>query len=86
MLAHQWPLADVSPFDFSPTQRELLKVLVDANGKMVSTAELKARVWGREKRTDGLVKIMIHHIRKRLGTEKGKAVVTAWGGGYRWLP
>ena len=71
---------------FTPKEFELLKALVESNGRVLSRDLLLQKVWGYEQAIEiqsRTVDLHISQLRQKLGTE-GKRVLTVTGAGYRF--
>jgi DNA-binding response OmpR family regulator len=80
--AHQAALAG-KPLDLSPTEFELLHLLLRNPGRAFSRAYLLDAVWGQDYVTgDRSVDNAILRLRKKLG-DMGDEIETVWGVGYR---
>ncbi|HHW45413.1 MAG TPA: response regulator transcription factor [Clostridiales bacterium] len=70
----------------TPTEFEILYLLVSGNGKVFSSEEIFEKVW-KEKYYDATNTVMVHirHIREKLGdTSKNPVFIkTVWGVGYK---
>lgn len=76
----------------TPIEFEILSVLMQKEGSMVSAAELLKEVWGynSDDGTDTVDTIRVHitHLRakiNKISSEKNKYIKTIYGGGYRLL-
>jgi len=70
----------------TPKEFELLKALVEANGRVLSRDTLLERVWGYDQAVEiqsRTVDLHVSQLRQKLGPE-GKRVLTATGAGYRF--
>ncbi len=75
----------------TPIEFEILSVLMQKEGSMVSSSELLKEVWGYN--SDGAdtvdtIRVHITHLRakiNKISTEKNKYIKTIYGGGYRLL-
>lgn len=70
----------------TPKEFQLLRILVESNGRVLSREALLERVWGYERSMDiqsRTVDIHVSQLRQKLGPE-GKRVLTATGAGYRF--
>lgn len=73
---------DGLPIHLTPKEFAVLELLLLANGGYVSTEELLDDVWGDSyERTRGVVKIVVHTLRRKLG--EPTIVHSAVGHGYR---
>ena len=73
--------------DLTPTEFDLLAMLVRSKGRPFMAEELLREVWGPEYETDDLVKWHIAHLRGKIeeDREHPKLVVTRRGFGYVYL-
>ena len=62
-------------------EKELLKVLVDNAGEIVSKEEQLMKVWDRREVSTRVVDVHIKHLRDKIGQDKIK---TIWGVGYKF--
>lgn len=72
--------------ELTPKEFNLLKVLADANGRVLSRETLLERVWGYDHAAEiqsRTVDLHISQLRQKLGTE-GKRILTVTGAGYRF--
>ena len=78
-----WPLPDVDPYLFTPTEREFLRHMVVASPEPV---------WFRVKGKDIKQKhmhVLACLVRRKLAQQapgKERCIVTTYRSGYRWLP
>lgn len=68
----------------SPQQRTALAILLLARGRMVSTDELAAALWGLDvpRAARGTIRTYVHRLRRALEEEDGEPVVHSTTGGY----
>lgn len=75
------------PLALTPKEFELLRLLMEAAGKPVSTAELFRQAWGETPDASSGNTVMVHvrHLRKKLAAIDATAtfIETVWGVGYR---
>ena len=75
----------------TPIEFEILNVLMQKEGSMVSSAELLKEVWGYSNEgidTVDTIRVHITHLRakiNKISSEKNKYIKTIYGGGYRLL-
>lgn len=73
------------PVKLTRKEFDLLKTLVDANGRVLSRDQLLEQVWGYDRSMEiqsRTVDIHISQLRQKLGAE-GKRILTVTGSGYR---
>ncbi|MGO1056135.1 BTAD domain-containing putative transcriptional regulator [Crossiella sp. CA198] len=68
----------------SPQQRTALAILLLARGRMVSTDEMAAALWGLDvpRAARGTIRTYVHRLRRALEEEQGEQVVHSTTGGY----
>lgn len=72
----------------TPTEFNLLALLVKNAGKVVPYQEMLAKVWGPEYvDAPNYLKVHIQHLRKKLGddTQNPRLIVTEWKAGYKFV-
>lgn len=73
----------------TPIEFDILNVLMQKEGSMVSSKELLKEVWGYEQDDDiDTIRVHITHLRKKIdkiSDTKNKYIKTIYGGGYRLL-
>jgi len=73
----------------TPIEFDILNVLVQNEGTMVSSKTLLKEVWGYENEDDiDTIRVHITHLRSKINkisSEKNKYIQTIYGGGYRLL-
>ena len=73
----------------TPIEFEILNILMQHQGAMVSTKTLLKEVWGYEENDDiDTIRVHITHLRSKINkisSEKNKYIKTIYGGGYRLL-
>lgn len=73
----------------TPIEFDILNVLMQKEGEMVSSRELLKEVWGYEQDDDiDTIRVHITHLRKKIdkiSDTKNKYITTIYGGGYRLL-
>ena len=70
------------PVSLTWREREVLRILIEAGGRVVAKPELLRRVWGPKERDAHLVEVTIGRLRHRLGAASD-AVETIYRRGYR---
>lgn len=73
--------------DLTPTEYQLLSILVQNAGHPIRADQLLRRVWGPEYNTEDLVKWHIRHLRRKIeqDAERPRLVVTRRGFGYVYV-
>ena len=75
------------PLSLTPTEFEILRILLEADGAVVSAQELYQGVWGEAyyARGSGSITVHIRHLREKLGDsfESPTYITTVWGCGYK---
>ncbi len=73
----------------TPIEFDILNVLMQKEGSMVSSKELLKEVWGYEEGEDiDTIRVHITHLRakiNKISSQKNKYIQTIYGGGYRLL-
>jgi DNA-binding response OmpR family regulator len=72
--------------ELTPKEFDLLKTLVEANGRVLSREALLEQVWGYERAVEiqsRTVDLHVSQLRQKLGIE-GKRLLTVTGAGYRF--
>lgn len=75
--------------DLTPTEYQLLRILMEQAGKVVEHETLLHAVWGQEyTRDNDYLKVYIWHLRRKIEVDprNPKLLLTEWGIGYRLLP
>jgi DNA-binding response OmpR family regulator len=75
--------------DLTPTEYQLLLILMEHAGKVVEHETLLSAVWGQGyTRDNDYLKVYIWHLRRKieLDPRNPKLLLTEWGVGYRLLP
>jgi two-component system copper resistance phosphate regulon response regulator CusR len=86
-LAHRTVERDGRRVDLSPKEFDLLLALVEAQGRVLSRAELLKRVWGIEfDPQTNVVDTAVARLRKRLDRGVEPLILTVVGEGYRIAP
>lgn len=72
--------------DLTPTEYQLLLILIEHAGKVVAHEQLLHAVWGKESNKDNEhLKVYIWHLRRKIEEDphKPELLLTEWGIGYR---
>lgn len=73
--------------DLTPTEFEILRILCQQKGKVVSSEALFHEIWKDEyyQKSNNTITVHIRHLREKLGdsTERPKYIHTVWGVGYK---
>ncbi len=72
-------LVDGKEVKLTGRERELLRVLLENRGKVVSKEELLQKVWKGEAVSKRVVDVHVKHLRDKIGDR----IETVWGVGYR---
>ena len=84
--AHEATLNE-RPLALTPTEFSLLRILLEANGAVLSARELYQRIFGDEYYERGSSSITVHvrHLREKMGDsfEDPHYIKTVWGLGYK---
>ena len=73
----------------TPIEYDILNVLVQNHGNMVSSAKLLSDIWGYEPDdTVETIRVHIRHLRSKMDkvSDGKKYIDTIYGGGYRLIP
>ncbi len=72
----------------TPIEYEILNVLVQNNGQMVSSKTLLKEVWGYQENEDvDTIRVHIRHLRSKIAKKASKNYIeTIYGGGYKLNP
>lgn len=76
---------DGEPVNLTPTEYDILKLLMENRGKVFSSSEIYAKVWKAEAYgADGTVAVHIRHLRKKLeiNPAEPRYLKVVWGKGY----
>ncbi len=80
-------LLNERPLNLTPTEFEILKILCENLGKVVSSEDLFQRVWKEKYYENASNTVMVHirHIRAKMkdSAEHPKYIKTVWGVGYK---
>ena len=75
------------PLALTPTEFSLLRILLEANGAVVSARDLYFKTFGEAyyEKGSGSITVHIRHLREKMGDsfEDPKYIRTVWGCGYR---
>lgn len=84
--AHEATLNE-RPLALTPTEFSLLRILLEADGAVVSARELYQRIFGDEyyERGSGSITVHVRHLREKMGDsfEGPRYIKTVWGLGYK---
>lgn len=73
--------------DLTPTEFEILRILCQRKGRVVSSEELFHEIWKDEyyQKSNNTITVHIRHLREKLGdtAERPKYIHTVWGVGYK---
>ena len=73
--------------DLTPTEFEILKILCQRKGKVVSSEELFHEIWKDEyyQKSNNTITVHIRHLREKMSdtSERPKYIHTVWGVGYK---
>ncbi len=75
--------------DLTPTEYQLLQVLAEQVGTVVTHEQLLRTVWGNQQARDNdYLKVYIWHLRRKieLDPRQPQLLLTEWGIGYRLIP
>ena len=84
LLRRRRLLADGVPVELGTRAFDLLLVLLEADGALVTKSELLSRVWPGMVVSEENLKVQISALRKALGTERD-FIRTDFGRGYRFI-
>ena len=77
---------DGEPAALTPTEYEILKLLMENPGKVFSSAQIYSRVWNDNAyKTEGTVAVHIRHLREKLeiNPAEPRYLKVVWGQGYK---
>ncbi len=74
---------DGEKVELTERERELLKILIERKGEVVSKDYLLLKVWGNSDVSRRVVDVYIKHLRDKLKRE-GSRIKTVWGRGYKF--
>jgi DNA-binding winged helix-turn-helix (wHTH) protein len=83
LLRRRWLLADGVPVELGTRAFDLLLVLLEADGALVTKKELLNRVWPSVVVLEENLKVQIARLRKALGADRD-LIRTEFGHGYRF--
>ena len=78
-------ILDGEPVNLTPTEYDILKLLMENRGKVFSSSEIYAKVWKAEAYgADGTVAVHIRHLREKLeiNPAEPRYLKVVWGKGY----
>ncbi|MBC8163498.1 MAG: response regulator transcription factor [Roseiflexaceae bacterium] len=82
-------LVRTTPVDLTPTEYDLLLLLSENAGSVMTHEQLLRGVWGQEYTKDNdYLKVYIWHLRRKIEEDprEPKLLLTEWGVGYRMAP
>lgn len=75
------------PLALTPTEFQILRILLEQNGGVVSSEELFRRIWKDEYyvKSNNTITVHIRHLREKIGEIAGNSdiIKTVWGVGYK---
>lgn len=75
------------PLSLTPTEFEILRILCQQKGSVVSSEELFHQIWGDEyfSKNNNTITVHIRHLREKMGDsfDEPKYIKTVWGVGYK---
>ncbi len=75
------------PLTLTPTEFDILWLLCENRGKVISSEELFEKVWHEQyyKNSNNTVMVHIRHLREKMSGPTGKSdfIKTVWGVGYK---
>lgn len=84
--AHEATLNE-RPLQLTPTEFSILRILLEANGAVVSARDLYCKIFGDAyyDRGSGSITVHVRHLREKMGDsfEHPKYIKTVWGLGYK---
>ena len=83
VLRWRWLLADGVPVELGTRAFDLLLVLLEADGALVTKEELLNRVWQGSVVSEDNLKVQVSALRKALGADR-ELIRTEFGRGYRF--
>lgn len=76
-----------NPLSLTPSEFNILRILLESKGQVVSSEELFRLVWNDEyySKNNNTITVHIRHLREKLGdkSENTKYIKTVWGVGYK---
>lgn len=86
VMTHECTLNE-QKLELTPTEFEILRILCQKKGKVVSSEELFHEIWKDEyyQKSNNTITVHIRHLREKLGdtAEHPKYIHTVWGVGYK---
>ena len=80
-------LLNEKPLSLTPTEFEILRILCESKGNVVSSEKLFHGIWGDEyfTKNNNTITVHIRHLREKLGDtmDSPKYIKTVWGVGYK---
>ncbi|WP_312441996.1 VanR-ABDEGLN family response regulator transcription factor [Lacrimispora sp.] len=80
-------LLNEKPLDLTPTEFNILRILLERKGKVVSAEELFREIWKDEyyTKSNNTITVHIRHLREKMGdtVENPQYIKTIWGVGYK---
>ncbi|MCU6763527.1 Transcriptional regulatory protein walR [uncultured Roseburia sp.] len=84
--SHAYTLNE-QPLSLTPTEFDILRILCENLGQVVSSEELFQKVWGEKYYKNAVNTVMVHirHLRAKMhdSAERPKYIKTVWGVGYK---
>ena len=78
---------DEKPLTLTPTEFEILRILLENQGSAVSSEELFRQIWKDEyySKSSNTITVHIRHLREKMGddSENPRFIKTIWGVGYK---
>lgn len=78
---------DGKPLVLTPTEFAILQILCEERGRVVSSEQLFAQIWGEAyfTKNNNTIATHIRHLREKMGdsVERPKYIKTVWGVGYK---
>ena len=73
------------PLTLTPIEFDILWLLCENRGKVISSEELFEKVWNEKyyKNSNNTVMVHIRHLREKLSAPTGNFIKTVWGVGYK---
>ena len=75
------------PLSLTPTEFNILRILCQEKGNVVSSEELFHQIWGDEyySKNNNTITVHIRHLREKMGDsfDEPKDIKTVWGVGYK---
>lgn len=80
-------LLNEKPLSLTPTEFEILRILCERKGEVVSSEQLFHEIWKDEyyNKNNNTITIHIRHLREKMGetADNAKYIKTVWGVGYK---